>query len=639
MTPEEEIEIEAEARARARMRMQQQKEAPSNVGPPGQPEDSMVARPFDGQSPQTTQDTSLWGKALNWITDQSMVPPVGDENRNLVYPKASQQDVAVTQDMAKEAASTAAIVGGSMIAPAMLPTKLGPAADLVGRGAQYALKAGESALGAYLGKKGSQAVGIMSPTTGQEDLDQAMIDVAVGGGLPTALDAVGTGISKLGSSLNSNERIARMFGAKDAQFNPRKNSELITDNVDYLRKNSPEFVQNQIANPSIQDASAKALARLDEVGGQIRGVYSQNQGLLADVSDVQANPGYMKLVNAAFDASKTPAEQVVAKNALAQINGPVGAVAQMNGGKLPLANLWETRKSLDGLISNFNEADPNLRIEHLLTARTALQDVINSTIAKVGNPQLAKELGQLNAEYSNLSDVADILAKKASQSVGKSVIDSTLPTTSLKGLTGNYFGLGSNAGRAAVYNAGNGVSPDIATLTSGATELSSLIPRETNAIHSSSDHTNSVINLARQFGLVASPDQYARMPTPLKNMVVSQLSNMSPQSFAVSPDNVNSINGKYQNPMEKDAIVQQYLDADPETRAMIVGASFQNKHVAPPQQKVPKPPQPALPSVMERVNRWSQEPMPPSSHELASPDLVAQLDNLTQSKLLHAQDN
>lgn len=165
------------------------------------------------------------------------------------------------------------------------------------------------------------------------------------------------------------------------------------------------------------------------------------------------------------------------------------------------------------------------------------------------------------------------------------------------------------------------------------------LPRDSSKIMEDQDKRRSLGNLATGVGLLASPDQVEKLTPYQVKQVASALAVAIPQAFEASPDNVNTFDGKYLDPLEKGAMIEQHLDSDPTTRAMVVGGSFQNKYV--PTQKESKPmpvqlkPQIDIGSINSQLGSVFELPATDYSYDKSSSSV---LDELKQMKELHAQD-
>ncbi len=137
--------------------------------------------------------------------------------------------------------------------------------------------------------------------------------------------------------------------------------------------------------------------------------------------------------------------------------------------------------------------------------------------------------------------------------------------------------------------------------------------------------------LATQMGLIQAPEQLATMPDIAARQVAAEVAKSVPQAFAPTQDGVSVMDNKYLDPIEKDAIVSQALEADPATRARVVGSSFENKYQ--PLNKAPAPvataPRPQVPSI-ESLN--SMIPTTPMS------DAMSNIEQLEAMTAIHARD-
>lgn len=74
---------------------------------------------------------------------------------------------------------------------------------------------------------------------------------------------------------------------------------------------------------------------------------------------------------------------------------------------------------------------------------------------------------------------------------------------------------------------------------------------------------------------------YNSLPEPAQKAIYEQVAQLDPSGFEAVPGNYNVIDGKFLNPMEKDAYVRDHLSKSPSERAAAIGASFENRFKAP----------------------------------------------------------
>lgn len=98
----------------------------------------------------------------------------------------------------------------------------------------------------------------------------------------------------------------------------------------------------------------------------------------------------------------------------------------------------------------------------------------------------------------------------------------------------------------------------------------------------------------QSIGLIPSEARAEDLPDAVAKQAVVQAAQMAPMAFQSGPGGYQSVfNGKFYDPMEKDAHISEALDLPPEQRAKIIGAAFQNKYVPPYTTTPPPPPQTA----------------------------------------------
>lgn len=166
-----------------------------------------------------------------------------------------------------------------------------------------------------------------------------------------------------------------------------------------------------------------------------------------------------------------------------------------------------------------------------------------------------------------------------------------------------------------------------------------IISRNWEKIVLNPDQMTELGNRAVMLGLVPQ-GMFDTLSDPMKRELHKAVVAAMPTMAESVAGGLNLIDGQYQNPMEKDAIVKQHLDSDALTRAMVIGASHVNKYLPPPKpQALPPMPPRALPSVMEKVSRWSKEPLSQlAPMATGSTDMLSQMEELTRNKLNHSQD-
>lgn len=106
--------------------------------------------------------------------------------------------------------------------------------------------------------------------------------------------------------------------------------------------------------------------------------------------------------------------------------------------------------------------------------------------------------------------------------------------------------------------------------------IQSVVPRNWDEVKSNNKH---MANIAMKAGIPVS--QYDSLPEPLQKQLHEQVVMNDPMGAETVPGNWNVINGKFMNPVEKDAFIKDNLDKSPSERAKIIGNAFQNKYTPP----------------------------------------------------------
>lgn len=418
-------------------------------------------------------------------------------------------------------------------------------------------------LAGYAAGKLNQAIGFESKPTASEEYRNLIADVVSNAAIPVGTMAVKKIGGAINRELNDPIRVAKKFGATPGEVNidPRKNIDPIQNKIQRLAQTSPEFSAKVMGEADILKAAESALAQRQAIGAEIGEIYANNKGLAASIDDIKANPSYLELLDDATNPAKAPELKVKAATVLSQLDEPINAIANANNNTLPLAQLWETRKSLDELIGKFNTANPGAVDDGLLKARTAVQDAINSTIKKLGGTEQAERLSSLNSQYSNLSDVSAALARQHSKLSGISNFDLSNRMLSPRDLTFNALGLGSNRARALAYRLGNANLPEVVGASLTSAFGTSLLPRDTEEIVGSEKHLHAAAKLATMMGVVAQPTDFIAAPNNVKQEIIRDLAMTSPNSFEPTGDNYTSvINNKIHSSAERDQHARAILN-------------------------------------------------------------------------------
>lgn len=283
-------------------------------------------------------------------------------------------------------------------------------------------------------------------------------------------------------------------------------------------------------------------------------------------------------------------------------------------------------------------------------ARAQLKAALHGHVSAMAGPEAATRFAQTGEEIGSAKFHEKLRADFSSE-VGRGLTEVRSGEGSV-GTGGQAKGMGGRAYDAATAGASGRKTAANALSREGATirDLQRLVELNTNGapkpaprgwalIKASAKHLGNIGMLGMQLGLLPDPTALLQMPDDQAQKVVGIIAGAFPQAFEPTPDRVNVIDNKFQDPMSKDSVVAQSLDLPAEDRAMRIGASFHNRYVPPRPQEQPQQPPPALPHVMEQMKRWASEPMPTPSQPTASADLMSQMDNLTRSKSLHAQDD
>lgn len=258
-----------------------------------------------------------------------------------------------------------------------------------------------------------------------------------------------------------------------------------------------------------------------------------------------------------------------------------------------------------------------------------------------GDPALGARFSEANKAYSSATTFKDSAFTASRQAVSSKLAEALNPFQA-KGLlrtTLNAAGpIAEAVAPVATMKSADAVSSLMALANKvplGNSIVGGILSRDWEDVKS---NPQSMAALATKAGIPI--DTLSSMPEPVQMSLHEQVVSLDPASATPVPGNYSVVNGRFLNPMEKDVFVRQHLDADAKTRAMVVGASFQNKYMPPPPEMAPPPMAPrALPSVMEKVSRWSREPLSQlAPMATGSTDMLSQMEELTRNKLDHAQD-
>ncbi len=106
------------------------------------------------------------------------------------------------------------------------------------------------------------------------------------------------------------------------------------------------------------------------------------------------------------------------------------------------------------------------------------------------------------------------------------------------------------------------------------------LPRGWAKIKMSTQDLTSLSEAAIAMGLVHSIDELVNMPDEMGKQVVAQVAQAFPQAFESVPGNYTSVvDGKFNNPMERDLHIRNNVDRSPKERAMAIGGAFQNRFI------------------------------------------------------------
>jgi len=148
-------------------------------------------------------------------------------------------------------------------------------------------------------------------------------------------------------------------------------------------------------------------------------------------------------------------------------------------------------------------------------------------------------------------------------------------------------------------------------------------------------------SLAVQMGLIRAPQELSSMPDEGARQVIKMVAQAVPTAFAPSPDNINSFDGQFVTPLDKDFHVANNLNKDAKTRALAIGPAIgENKYV--PTTPAVKPTViPAYGPTLDSLNQALKTPAPmPNEQETldydgSSKSMLNQLEKMTR---IHSSD-
>ncbi len=553
--------------------------------------------------PESTFDTSAFSAPFNFMT-QEVLPPVATTDSGIeIRPRATVEMANQIKQGLKTGTGMAMTTAGAILAPQV---RAAQGAGYLARLASYGKNAIPAAAGSLAGRAGAESAQLLPETSLEDKAGQFAQDAITGFAVPAVMDTLVTApVSAYSSMLNNDERLAREFGAVNKEFLEFGGRKPIDENVAYLKQNSPDFVEGVIKNPNIKNASGQASNRLKQVGQQIQRVYDDNAHLSAPIETALNSPARAELLAVINNPSILTPEKEAAQSALTLLDTALNDTAAAGMGKLPLPQLWETRKSFDEIINKFNDTETPVSDQYLQKARSVVKDLIDSTVAGALPAEGAgglQQLNKLNAEYSNLYDVAKNLDIQQAKGAGKNALDS-MNTMSARKLTGSFAGLTSNKARATAYSADQLVRQINSTLPQFGVVGSSLLSRNSDEILSSPSQQQSVAGLAQQKGFVLDPQEYFSAPEAVKKGIIKQLAQTAPNAFQVSPYGFRSLfDGRIDDPMERDTYMKMVKDKNlpPGKEAEIIGSLLSDKKFVPmeeapaPTMQAPSAPAPTI---------------------------------------------
>ena len=166
------------------------------------------------------------------------------------------------------------------------------------------------------------------------------------------------------------------------------------------------------------------------------------------------------------------------------------------------------------------------------------------------------------------------------------------------------------------------------------------LPRGWNQIKNSMQDFNNVANIAVSMGLIGNAAQLSQMPDEQAKQLVGIVAANAPQMFEQNPDKVNTIDGEFLNPIEKDGITRQASSKDPKTRYYMIGEGTNLNRYNPPKvlldetlPPVTQPSQLSLPDLNAALDIT-----PTAQQPSRVPDSVSMVDQLLMATDKHSQD-
>lgn len=401
----------------------------------------------------------------------------------------------------------------------------------------------------------------------------------------------------LGGTAKDFVKSAKLSGAEE---------DIATGAMETKLSNSFKGVREEGIVPTFSGQTGKASAvvetrRLigDEIGSIVAQLDSAGRSELGGLPGIQPQVQWKNLdayVNGSPFATKSNAlkESETIKDAL--LNNWNGTAVDLHRGKSALGKLGYSQAP--GVAPSAISAGAQRAAE--ADIRAALQEAIQSGVNSGRLPQETLDrFIDLNRRYGNLRDVENVVKPAAI-----STQHQRIPSWQKMAWTTGGFGLP----MAAAYGAG-GIPAAIAAGTLGtfmrtsagqavASEIARGGANALGLLTQVADNPYMVQGLSlallprnwidvktndtakREISLRAGidPQQFNSLPEPVQQEIHKQVIANDPNSAEPSVNNLNLVNNEYLNPMERDAVVRNSLDASPSERYKIIGSSFQNKH-------------------------------------------------------------